>query len=137
MRKRFAMLSTSVVLVMALMLPTSAAAASLGKITNTDTWCTGANTVHATFKLTKYSGYHATRLAITVKGQGFYNGGWHNELNIGTYFVNINTNSGWYYKDSFYFTPGHSGSHRIQAVGKIWDGSFLVASGKVASKFCS
>lgn len=137
MRKRFALLWTLVVLGLALMLPATTAAASYGKIINTNTYCTGLNTVNATFKLTKYSGFHASQLAITVKGQGFYNGGWHNELNIGTWFVNINTYGGYFYRDTFYFTPGHSGSHRILAIGKIWDGGYLVASGKSTSQYCS
>ena len=137
MRKRFALLWTLIVLGLALMLPATTSAASYGKITNTNTYCSGANTVNATFKLTKYSGFHATRLAITVKGQGFYNGGWHTELNIGTWYVNINTYGGYFYKNSFYFKPGHSGSHRIYAIGKIWDGGYLVATGKTASLYCS
>ncbi len=137
MRKRFALVWMLVVLGLALMLPATTAAASYGKIANTNTWCTGNNTVHATFRLTKYSGFHATRLSITVKGQGYYGGRWHTELNIGTWYVNINTNKGKYFQDSFYFKPGHNGSHRILAIGKIWNGSYLVAKGKSHSQYCS
>ena len=137
MRRRFVLLWTLIVLSLALMLPATTAAASYGKITNTNTYCSGANTVNATFKLTKYSGFHATRLSITVKGQGYYNGGWHIERNIGTWYVNINTYRGWFYTNSFWFKPGHLGSHRILAIGKIWNGSYLVASGKTVSGYCS
>lgn len=136
MRKRFALLWAIAILGIALVLPASTSAASYGKITFQGGSCSGANTVHATFKLLKYSGFHATRLSMTVKGQGYYNGGWHNEYNVGTYFVNINTNGGYYYKDTFFFKPGHSGSHRILAIGKIWNGSHLVASGKAHSGYC-
>lgn len=137
MRKRFVLLWTVAVLVLALMVPATTSAATLGKIKNTHTSCSGANTVTATFKLTKYSGYYATKLSMTIKGQGYYGGRWHNELNIGTYSVKANTSGGYFFKDSFYFTPGHSGKHRILALGKIWNGSHLVASGSTFSLYCS
>ena len=114
-----------------------AAAATYGKIVFVDGYCSGSNTVHATFKLTKYSGFYATKLTMTVKGQGFYNGGWHTELNIGTYTAYTNGGKGGYFfKDSFYFKPGHSGSHRILVVGKIWNGGSLLASGQAKSGYC-
>ena len=137
MRRRFVLLWTLLVLVLALMVPATTAAATFGKIKNTNTYCTGANTVHATFKLTKYSGFYATKLSMTIKGQGYYGGRWHTELNIGTYSARANTYAGYYFKDSFYFFPGHSGTHRILAVGKIWNGSHLVASGSTYSLRCS
>ena len=137
MRKRLMLLWTPMVLMLALALPASTSAATLGKIKSTDTWCTGSNTVNATFKLTKYSGFHATKLSMTIKGQGFYGGRWHTEMNIGTWSVKINTYGGWYYKDSFYYTPGHAGSHRIMATGKIWEGRYVEATGTTYSRSCS
>ena len=137
MRKRFVLLWTVVVLVLALMVPATTAAATFGRIASTNTYCTGANTVHATFKLTKYSGFYATKLSMTIKGQGYYGGRWHTELNIGTYSARANTYGGYYFKDSFYFYPGHSGKHRILATGKIWNGGHLVASGSTHSLSCS
>jgi hypothetical protein len=74
---------------------------------------------------------------MTIKGQDFYGGGWHTELNIGTYFTNINTNAGWYFKDSFYFKPGDPfSSHRILAIGKIWNYNSLLATGSAVSDIC-
>jgi len=138
MRKRFALLWAIVVMTLALLLPATTAAATYGQMKFVSGYCsgTGSRTVNATFKLTKYSGFHATRLVMVVKGQGYYNGGWHTELNIGSYYVNINTNGGYYFKDSFYFKPGHSGSHRIAVTGKIYDGSYLVATGNAKSGYC-
>lgn len=73
------MLWTPVVLGLALMLPASTAAASYGKITNTSWSCkNGGNKVVANFRLVKYSGFHATRLEISGRGQGYY-GSWHND----------------------------------------------------------
>src|SRR5689334_21574715 len=76
MRKRFALLWAMVVLALALMIPATTAAATYGQMTFVKGYCSGPtlNTVNATFKLTKYSGFHATRLVMVVKGQGYYNG---------------------------------------------------------------
>jgi len=138
-RKRLVLLWMPVVLGLAMMLPATTAAATYGNIKTVSTFCSGYHyhTVNATFKLTKYSGFHATRLAMTIKGQAYYSGGWHTELNIGTYYVNINTNGAWYFKDSFYFKPGDNfSSHRILAIGNIWNYSSLVASGRAVSDIC-
>jgi hypothetical protein len=136
MRKRLALLWMPIVLLLALMLPATTAAASYGAINFVNGYCSGGNTVHATFKMSKYSGFYANSLSISVKGQGFYNGGWHNELNIGTWYKNINTYGSTSFTKSFYFIPGHSGSHRILATGRIWNGGYLVASGKTSSGYC-
>lgn len=136
MRKRLALLWTPVVLAVALMLPGTAAAASYGKIVNTSTSCSnGGGRVNATFKLTKYSGFHATRLQMTAYGQGFY-GSWRTDYTIGTWWVNIDTYGGYYFTKSFYYVDGQSGSSRILVVAKIKNGSTTVATGRAHSQFC-
>jgi hypothetical protein len=137
MKKRFALLWTPIVLGLALMLPATTAAASYGKITNTSTSCkNGGNKVVANFKLTKYSGVYATRLEISAWGQGKYSTGWKNEYFLGTYYTTVNSSQGWYMTQGFYYVDNAAGSSRIKAVGKIKDGSYVVAKGSVVSGYC-
>ena len=137
MRKRFALAWALVALVLALMLPATTAAASLGKIANTGTTCkNNGNKVVASFKLTKYSGYHATKLVMTAYGQGLYTNGWHTDYVIGTWYVNINTNGGYYFSQSFYYVDGQQGSSRIKVSAKIKNGGRTVATGNAHSGYC-
>ena len=137
MRKRFALLWTMLVLGAALSLPASTAAATYGKIAFTGGYCSGTNTVNADFKLTKYSGFYATHLTMSAKGQGFVNGKWKTEYNIGTWTKNVYTNGSATMKKTFWYKPGHRGSHRIVVTGKIWDGGYVIATGKDHSGYCS
>ena len=137
MRKRFALLWTLLVLAAALALPASTAAATYGKITFVSGYCSGAHTVNATFKLAKYSGFYATHLTMQVKGQGYINGKWRTEDNIGTYSKNVYTAGTASMKRSFWYNPGHNGDHRILVIGKIWNGGSLIATGRAHSGFCN
>jgi hypothetical protein len=137
MRKRFALLWTLLALGAALALPASTAAGSPGSIGFVGGFCSGSNTVNATFKLIKNSGYHATHLTMTAKGQGYHNGGWRTEYEIGTWTKDVFTNSRATMKREFWYDPAHTGKHRILVIGKIWDGGVLIASGKEKSGFCS
>ena len=137
MRKRFALAWTPIVLALALMLPATTAAATYGKITNTSWSCrNGGNKVIASFKLTKYSGFHATRLEMTAYGQGYYSGRWRNDYIIGTWYVNINTNGAYYMTQSFYYIDNQSGSSRISVIAKIKNDGTTVATGKSHSGYC-
>jgi hypothetical protein len=71
LRKRLALLWTPLVLPMALALPASTTAANLGSIGFVDGYCSGNNAVNATFKLTKKSGFYATKLTMTAKGRAW------------------------------------------------------------------
>ncbi len=135
MRKRFALLWTPFVVVMALMLPGAVAAGSPGKVA-TSSYCSGNNTVNATAKVTKYSGLYASKLTMTVQGQGYQNGSWQNEHNFGTYTKWVYTSAKATMTKTFTFNPGHSGRHRIRVVGKIWDGGNLLAKGSVNTPAC-
>ena len=137
MRKRFALMWTMLVLGLALMLPASTAAATYGSINFQSGYCSGNNTVNATFKLVKYSGFYASKLTMTAKGQGYYNGSWHNEYNIGTWTKNINTSGKASMQRYFWYDAGHSGKHRIKVIGKIWDGGYLIATGTEVSGWCN
>ena len=119
------------------MLPASTAAGTPGAIGFISGYCTGANTVNATFKLVKYGGYYATELTMTAKGQGYHDGRWQTEYNIGTWSKVVNTSSKATMRREFWYDAGHSGKHRIQVLGKIWNGSNLVGSGKDRSGWCS
>ena len=137
MRKRFTLISTAVVLLIALILPASTAAASYGKIVNTRTTCTqGGNRVNATFKLTKYSGFYASRLEISAWGQGLYGNRWRNEYFLGTYYYNANTSGQAWMTQGFYYVDNAAGSSRIRAKGKIKDGSYVIARGASNSGYC-
>ena len=136
MRKRFTLLWALVVLGLALMLPATTAAATYGRIVFVDGYCTGNNTVNATFKLTKYSGFYASDLTMSAKGQQYYGGGWHNVYNIGTWTKTVNTSGQATMKRLFWFDPNASGKYRIVVTGKIWDGSHQIASGKEHSGWC-
>jgi hypothetical protein len=137
MRKRFALIWTMVVLGLALMMPASTAAGvNYGRIVFVSGYCEGNNTVNATFKLTKYSGFYATDLSMTAKGQRYYSGGWHTVYNIGTWWKTVNTSGQTTMKRSFWFNPGAAGKYRILVQGRIWDGSYRIASGKAHSGWC-
>jgi hypothetical protein len=136
MRKRWAFLWTPLVLGMALMFPATTTATSLGQVSYSNFHCSGANTVNATFKNKKYVGPYATKLTMTITGQGYYNGAWHNEYNIGTASRTINTGGQASFSRVAYFTPGHSGKHRMVMLGKIWDGATVIASGTIRTPAC-
>jgi hypothetical protein len=137
MRTRLAMLWTPLVLAFALMLPASTAATTYGKIVLVDSYCSGTNTVNAVFKGVKYSGFYATKLTITAKGQGYHSGRWRTEYKIGTATKMVYTSGKASIKKAAWYKPGHSGKHRIMAVGKIWNGGTLIAKGNQASYTCS
>jgi hypothetical protein len=137
MRKRFSLFWMLVVLGAALALPASTAAASPGKFGFIGGYCSGTNTVNATFKLVKNSGYYASDLGITAKGQAYINGAWKTEVELGTATKAVDTNGSATLKKTFTYNPGHAGRHRILATGKIWNGNSLVASGRDRSGYCS
>jgi hypothetical protein len=137
MRKRFALLWTPVVLGLALMLPATTAAATYGKIANTNTYCTnGGNRVNGTFKLTKYSGFYATTLEMTAYGQVYYSNGWHNSFKIGPYHKTVNTSGGASYTETFWFNDHASGPERLNVIGKFKNGSSTIATGHAHSLVC-
>ncbi len=137
MRKRLAFIWTPLVLALALVLPATTTATSYGQVSYSNFYCTGINTVNATFKLHKYAGTYATKLTMKLTGQGYHNGSWHNEYYIGTFSKAIYTSGQANFTRTAWFTPGHSGKHRIAMVGKIWDGGYLIATGNIKSPGCS
>ena len=136
MRKRLVLLWTPFVLAMALIFPATTAAGSAGRIGFVSGYCSGDNTVNATFKIVKSSGYYATHITMTVTGQGRHGGVWTNEYNLGTFTKNVDTSAKATMQRSFWYDPGHDGRHRIKVVGKIWDGGSLIAKGKATSPYC-
>ena len=138
MKKRFLMLSTTMALALAMLMPAGATATTTGKISNTGTSCkNGGNKVVASFKLTKYSGFHATKLIMDAYGQGYYSGsGWNDDYYIGRWYANINTSGGAYMTQSFYYIDGQSGSSRIKVYATIKNGSATVGRGNAHSAFC-
>ncbi|HUP83399.1 MAG TPA: hypothetical protein VM284_04325 [Candidatus Limnocylindria bacterium] len=137
MRKRLTFLWTPLVIGLALMLPASTTATSYGQISYSNFYCSGGgSTVNVTFKMHKNSGFYATKLTLTMKGQGWHNGHWVDEYNIGTDSKIVNTNGTANFTRYAWFTPGHAGKHRLNAVGRIWDGSYKVAQGSIHSGTC-
>ncbi len=137
MRKRLALIWTPLVLAMALMLPATTTATSYGQVSYSNFYCSGINTVNATFKVHKYAGFYASKLTMKLTGQGYHNGGWHNEFNFGKYSKSISTSGQANFVRTAWFKPGHSGKHRIVMVGKIWNGGSMIASGTIRTPGCS
>lgn len=132
MRTRLRLAWVAVVLGLALLLPATTAAASLGSIKAIDGWCTGNNSPHATFKLTKFSGFYASRLSITGIVQKHTNK-WTKVATIGTESKQVNTNAKASMQATFSYNPGENGMFRIIVLGKIWNGSVLLAQGKTGT----
>jgi hypothetical protein len=137
MRKRLAFIWTPLVIALALMLPATATATSYGQVSYSNFYCSGNNTVNATFKVKKYVGTYATKLTMKLTGQGYHNGSWHNEYNFGTFSKTINTSGQAAFTRTAWFQPAHSGKHRIVMVGKIWNGGYMIASGTIRTPGCS
>jgi hypothetical protein len=135
MRRRFGLVTSLVALGLALMLPAQTAAASPGRITYRG-YCTGANTSTGTFAVIKNDGVHGTKLTLTIRGQGYHNGSWRTETTFGTWSKTFNTSNKVGLSHSVTFKPGHAGKHRVQGVGKVYDGAFLVGTGKLSSTGC-
>jgi hydrogenase/urease accessory protein HupE len=134
MKKRLMLLWAPVLLVLALMAPTTAGAASYGTFDYISGYCSG-DKVNATFKLVKYSGYYATKVTITAKGQEYYGGRWHTKTTK-TFTKYVYTSGSAKFKKAMTYTPANSRYHRILAVGKAWNGGQLIAKGKDKSLTC-
>jgi hypothetical protein len=135
-RKRLMLLGALATMVLTLALPATASAATPGSFGFVNGYCTGTNTVHATFKLVKYAGVYATDLTMKAQGQGYYGGAWHNEGASKTFTHGGGGSSKVTWSDTFKWNPGHSGKHRIKVVAKIWNGGSVVGSGNDVSGFC-
>jgi hypothetical protein len=129
-------ISSGVALLLVLALVGTTTAASVGKITFHNGYCTGQNTANGTFTVTKYSGVHGTRLTLTVKGQGYHNGAWRTEKTIGSWSKSFNTSAKKSLSKFVSFNPRHSGRHRLMGIGKIFNGVRLVASSKIRTGYC-
>lgn len=136
MRKRLAFIWTPLVLGLALMLPATTTATSYGQVSYSNFYCSGSNTVNATFKVHKYAGTYATRITMKLTGQGWHSGAWHAEYNFGTFSRTVNTSGQANFIRTAWFAPAHSGKHRIVMVGKIWNGGYLVATGNIRTPGC-
>ena len=75
--------------------------------------------------------------SFQYKGQGYVNGKWKTEYNIGTWTKNVYTSGTASMKRYFWYNPGHNGDHRILVIGKIWNGGSLIATGREHSGFCN
>jgi hypothetical protein len=142
MRKRLALLFTLVVTALALALPATTAAATPGSFKVTSESCGRNNTVHATFKITKYAGYYGTKMVILAKGQVYKSTGW-KTISTSKYTAWINSGYGSYaaYTASRSFTFksawGAAGyGQRIQATGTIWNGGRAIGKATVNSGYC-
>lgn len=137
MRKRLMLLWTPFILGLALLLPSSTLATSYGNINRVSQYCSGADQINATFKLSKFSGFYAYKLTITAKGQEFYGGSWHSVYNIGTWQKVVDTFGKASQSLSVWYNPANGYHGRILAMGKIWDtNSHVLATGKTTSGYC-
>jgi hypothetical protein len=136
MRKRLALVFASVAMLIAVALPATTAAATPGKFGFVSGYCSG-HTVFATFRLTKYAGFYATKLTMTAQGQGFWNGGWHNEGRATTFTKYDYSYSKTVFTQKIKWNPGESGGHRIKVTAKILDGRSVIGRGSDTSGYCN
>jgi hypothetical protein len=135
MRKRLAMLFTPVVIALALMLPATTAASSLGAIKITSQFCKG-TTVHVTFKVTKNSGHYATRFTLKATGQGSNNATyWANGGSKSYSYTIYNPMASAYFTKTLTYNSNYKYS-RIQGVAKWYDGRYLIGTAKISSGYC-
>jgi hypothetical protein len=136
MRKRFALFFTPVVLLLALMLPATTAASTLGSIRITDSWCTGGK-IHVTFQVVKNAGHYATRFTLRATGQGnpggtnrWYSGGSKNySYTIFDNYARAYFSKTLTFNSSYYYS-------RIQGVARFYDGSTLIGTANITSGYC-
>jgi hypothetical protein len=120
---------------LALMLPATTVGASPGKITF-EGYCSGQNTVNGTFTVTKFSGFHGTKLTLTVKGQGYHDGAWRTEVTLGSWSKTFNTSARVSLAKFVSYNPGHGGLHRLLGIGKVWDGAYVLGGTKLKTGTC-
>jgi hypothetical protein len=135
MRKRFGLLSTLVVLSLALMLPATTAASSFGSISITSGYCKG-TTAHVTFKVVKNSGHYANKFTLTATGQGSNNlSSWHNTGSKKFSFTIFNPTARAFFTETVKYNSVYLYS-RIQGTARYYDSGFLVATAKITSGYC-
>jgi len=135
MRRRLLIVFALVATAIMLLLPATTAAASPGKFGFVSGYCNG-NVVFATFRLTKYSGFYATKLTMTAQGQGYWSGGWHNEGGSTVFTKYDDSYSKTVFTQKIKWNPHESGSHRLKVVARIMDGSSVVGKGSDVSGYC-
>jgi hypothetical protein len=136
MKKRLGLLSSLLAVGLALMLPGSTAAASAGKITFHDGYCSGVNTVNGTFSTIKDAGFYGTKMTLSISGQGYHNGAWKTEVNFGTWAKTFATSAKESLSHSVSFKPGHSGKHRLHGSAKSWNGTLVLGYASLNSGTC-
>jgi hypothetical protein len=135
MRKRFAMLTTLVVLGMTMLMPATTAASSVGVLKITDSWCTG-DTIHVDFQVVKYAGHYATRFTLRATGQGSNGGKWYNAGSKSYSYTIFNPTKQAYFNKSLKFNSSYYAYSRISGVARFYDGSYLLGTAKLASGYC-
>ena len=136
MRKRFGLLSTLVVLSLALMLPAATAASSFGSISITSGTCSG-TTAHVTFKVVKNKGHYADKFTLTATGQGSNNlSKWHNGGSKKFNFTIFNPTARAFFTESVTYNSSNYAFSRISGTARYYDSGFLVATAKITSGYC-
>jgi hypothetical protein len=134
MRKRFGLIVVPVVAMLALLMPATTSASSLGSIRITDSWCTGSK-IHVTFQVTKNANHYATRFTLRATGQGSNGGRWYNGGSKNYSYTIYNNWANAYFSKTLTFNSSYYYS-RIQGVARFYDGSYLIGTAKVASGYC-
>jgi hypothetical protein len=127
-------LTTPFVLGLALLLPASTAASSLGSIKITSQFCKG-DTVHVTFQVVKNANHYADRFTLTATGQGSNGGAWHTTSSKKYSYTIFNPNARAYFSKTLKYNSAYLYS-RIQGTAKYYSGNYLVATAKIASGYC-
>jgi hypothetical protein len=135
MRKRFGLLWTLVILLLAMMLPATTAASSLGKIGITDSYCNG-GTVHVTFEVVKNANHYADRFTLTATAQGSNDEhSWHSTGSKNYSYTIFDPWARAYFTKTLKYNSTYFWS-RILGTARFYDGGSLVGTAKLASGHC-
>jgi len=134
MRKRFALIWTLLVLSLALMLPATTAASSLGAIKITNQFCKG-TTAHVTFQVVKNANHYADKFTLTATGQGSNGGKWHNTSSKKYSYTIFDPWARAFFTKTFTYNSVYLYS-RIQGTAKYYDSGYLIATAKITSGYC-
>jgi hypothetical protein len=135
MRKRFGLLWTLVILSLAMMLPATTAASSLGSIQTLESWCKG-TTVHVVFEVVKNANHYADTFTLKATGQGSNGGRWYN---AGSKNYSYTIDDPWaraYFDKQLTFNSAYYAYSRIQGTARFYAGGSLVGTAKIASVYC-
>jgi hypothetical protein len=138
MRKRLMLFATLVLTIVALALPSTAAAASPYTYVVLENSCSG-DEPEITVKMIKPAGYHPDKFTIDARGQHRNIGAtrWWNESARTHFQVWVpNQYAKWSWKKSLSWNPPDSQWHRIKVTMRVWRNGSIIAYKTINSVAC-